>query len=82
MTDMFGELEAWPPITVSDLVPDDDDDNEQGYHTCSNIVSFFKAELRFNLFVLKAEIKTHAIFLQNTQQLLNSFDYTCHTCNP
>ena len=29
MTEMFGE--AWPPMSVPDLAPDDDDDNDSPY---------------------------------------------------
>ena len=34
MTEMFGE--AWPPMSVPDLAPDDDDDFTAGYpHLCA-----------------------------------------------
>ena len=29
MTEMFGE--AWPPMSVPDLAPDDDDDDDSGF---------------------------------------------------
>ena len=36
MTEMFGE--AWSPMSVPDLAPDDDDDNDLFYIDCNNPV--------------------------------------------
>ena len=35
MTEMFGE--AWPPMSVPDLAPDDDDDDDNGRKFRSNL---------------------------------------------
>ena len=36
MTEMFGE--AWPPMSVPDLAPDDDDDDDDDFEHCGFIV--------------------------------------------
>ena len=48
MTEMFGE--AWPPMSVPDLAPDDDDDETPISHNiASKVRSRFPLNFRFKL---------------------------------
>ena len=48
MTEMFGE--AWPPMSVPDLAPDDDDDETPISHNiASKVRSGFPLNFRFKL---------------------------------
>ena len=41
MTEMFGE--AWPPISVPDLAPDDDDDKDHGFLNMMQSIHVFSS---------------------------------------